>query len=346
MKRRYSKLIRFLCVPACALALQASAQTSAELEIQIYAGLTINGAVGAVYAIEYAPELAQTNNWCCLEFLQLPATNYLWTDTSASATAHRFYRAVATGPTNLVFIPPGTFRMGSPTNEAGRFGDEGPQTAVTLTKGFYMGKFEVTQREYLAVIGNNPSFFNGGTHGTDLNRPVEQVSWDDATNYCSARTQQEAALGMIPATHYRLPTEAEWEYACRAWTSTAFYLGSGLHSKQANFNGLYEYDSVRGDISNPGGVFLETTTPVGSYAPNDWGLYDMIGNVFEWCQDWWSPTYPGGSVIDPQGTDSPSSRVLRGGGWLNRVFHCRSARRFHDAEANNDIGFRVVLSPN
>src|SRR4051812_4901094 len=141
MKTRFSQLIRFLgvlCVPNCAVSLQASAQTSAGLDIQMYAGLIINGAVGTVYAIEYAPELAQTNNWRCLAFLQLPATKYLWIDNSVSATAHRFYRAVATTPTNLVFIPPGTFRMGSPADEAERYGDEGPQTAVTLTKGFYM----------------------------------------------------------------------------------------------------------------------------------------------------------------------------------------------------------------
>src|SRR5207253_942820 len=131
----------------------------------------------------------------------------------------------ATAPTNLVFIPPGTFRMGSPTNEMDRSDDE-TQHTVTLTKRFYIGKYLVTQGNYRAVVGSNPSYFNGGAYGTDLTRPVEAVSWTDAANYCAKRTQQEAVAGLIPArSKYRLPTEAEWEYACRAWTSTRFYYG-------------------------------------------------------------------------------------------------------------------------
>jgi formylglycine-generating enzyme required for sulfatase activity len=340
------KPVRFLCV-LCVCLWGAIPRVYAQtLGIQVYPGLTITGVVSSVYSIEYATDL-QTNDWHSLEFLELPASPYLWIDKSTPGIAHRFYRAALFAPTNLVFIPPGTFRMGSPENEAERYGDEGPQTAVTMTQGFYIGKYPVTQGEYLAVLGHNPSFFNGGIYGTDLTRPVEQVSWSDATNYCAKRTTQELATGRIPGgSQYRLPTEAEWEYACRAWTSTAFYLGAGLYSGQANFNGQYEYDASLGDISNPSGIYLQTTTPVGNYAPNPWGLYDMIGNVFEWCQDWWSPSYPGGSLLDPQGAISGSSRVLRGGGWANSAFHCRAARRFHDSPASNyDIGFRIVLAP-
>jgi formylglycine-generating enzyme required for sulfatase activity len=166
----------------------------ASLDIQTYAGLTITGAVGTVYSVEYVTDLAQTNNpsaWRCLEFLQLPASPYLWADKSAPATGKRFYRAVATeAPTNMMFIPPGTFRMGSPTNEVDRFDWEGPQTDVIISQGFWMGKYEVTQGEYEAVMGNNPSYCAG-----DLNRPVEQVSWNDAMTYCAALTERERAAG-------------------------------------------------------------------------------------------------------------------------------------------------------
>jgi formylglycine-generating enzyme required for sulfatase activity len=214
-----------LCLAVWAAGPQASAQTPPGLDLQLYAGLTITGAVGTVYSVEYVTDLAQTNSasaWRCLEFLQLPASPYLWADKSGPATGKRFYRAqVFVAPTNLVLIPPGTFRMGSPTNEVDPFDWEGPQTAVTISRGFWMGKYEVTQGEYLAVMGNNPSFFTG-----DLNLPVEQMTWNDATNCCGQLTQRDRAAGRIAANNvYRLPTEAEWEYACRAWTSTRFSYG-------------------------------------------------------------------------------------------------------------------------
>ena len=148
MRTRYSKHIRFLLYLAVwAAGPQAGAQTPAQLELQLYAGLSITGLVGTVYQIQYVTDLAQTNNansWRCVEFLQLPASPYLWTDKSAPATGRRFYRAVKfAAPANLVFIPPGTFRMGSPTNEVDRGDFDGPQTAVTISRGFWMGKYEV-----------------------------------------------------------------------------------------------------------------------------------------------------------------------------------------------------------
>ena len=229
-----------LCWALWAVGPRASAQTPAGLDLQLYAGLTITGAVGTVYSIESITDLAQTNNasaWRCLEFLQLPASPYLWADKSASATGKRFYRAVEMeAPTNMVFIPPGTFRMGSPTNEVDREESEGPQTAVTISRGFWMGKYEVTQGECLAVIGSNPSYFNGDRSGppwfdrdfgTDLTLPVDTVTWLDATNYCAALTQRERAAGRIATNSvYRLPTEAEWEYACRARTDPPAHLNA------------------------------------------------------------------------------------------------------------------------
>ncbi len=310
--------------------------------------------MGTVYSIQYATGLSSTNQWVDRTLLQAQGASNLWTDPSAPTPGQRFYRAVsvpAPADTNLVFIQPGTFMMGSPTNEAERDASE-TQHTVTISRGFWMGKYLVTQGDYFAVVGSNPSFFNGvapnGTnYGTDLTRPVESLGWFDATNYCAMRTQQERAGGLIPTNYvYRLPTESEWEYADRAGTNTAFYLGSGLYSGQANFDGLYEYDASVGTISNASGIYLGQTTAVGSYQPNAWGLYDMIGNVFEWCQDWYG-TYPGGSVIDPQGAVSGSHRVIRGGYFDDAARYCRSAYRINNLPANgtNNIGFRVLLAP-
>jgi formylglycine-generating enzyme required for sulfatase activity len=337
MKTQLSQIVRFLSIlwwAALAVGSRASAQTSPGLDLQLYAGLSITGEVGTVYSVQYATDVAQRNAWRPLAFLQVPTPNYLWIDPSTPATGRRYYRAVAEARTNLVFIPPGTFRMGSPTNEVDRYDDEGPQTAVTISQGFWMGKYLVTQREYLAVVGSNPSYFHGGAYGTDLNRPVEQVSWNDATNYCAKRTEQETGEGLIPeGSHYRLPTETEQEYACRALTSDRrFYYGDDLgyaHLKDYAWYG-----------ANNGG----TTHPVGQKPPNGWGLYDIVGNVQEWCQDWYGP-YAGGTVTDPQGPASGTTRVARGGGLADAPKLFRSALRnelMPDSKFSF-VGFRVVL---
>jgi formylglycine-generating enzyme required for sulfatase activity len=261
----------------------------------------------------------------------------LWPDKSAPAAGKRFYRAVAMeAPMNIVFVPPGTFRMGSPTNEVDRWDWEGPQTAVTLTKGYWMGKFEVTQGEYLAVMGGNPSYFstNNG-YAEDLNRPVETVSWFDATGYCAALTARERLAGRISTNSvYRLPTEAEWEYACRAWTSTRFSYGDDPgYTNLTNYAWYWD---------NSGG----TTHPVGQKLPNPWGLYVMHGNVWEWCQDWFGD-YGGGVAVDPQGPPTGSDRVIRGGVWYYGARDCRSANRIngYPGYRYGFIGFRVVLVP-
>ena len=261
-----------------------------------------------------------------------------------SVSGLMFYRVRGYAvPTNLVAIPAGSFMMGSPTNEPTRFENE-TQHTVTLTKGFCMGKFEVTQAEYLAVMGTNPSYFPG-----DLSRPVETVSWEDATNYCAQLTARERSAGRLPAAYiYRLPTESEWEYACRAGTTTPFYYGNELRSGMANFYGYYEYPPCGGSAyycNNDSGTYLRRTASVGSYAPNAWGLYDMHGNVWEWCQDWYGP-YPSGSVNDPQGDPTGSYQVIRSGYWHGSAYYCRSAQRngFHPTDRDYDLGFRVVLA--
>src|SRR6266404_3064069 len=295
MKTRHSKLYRFLSslfLSFLAIAPPAYGQAGPRLGLRFSAGqptLSLAGTVGTVYSIQYAKDLSPINHWVDRTLLQAQGSSIVWSDPSTPTPGERFYRAVsvaAPADTNLVFIQPGTFTMGSPTNEAERGSDE-VQHLVTISRGFWMEKFLVTQGDYLAVVGSNPSYFTSANgYRDDLTRPVETVSWFDATNYCALRTQQERAGGLIPTNYvYRLPTESEWEYADRAGTTMAFYLGSGLHSGQANFDGTLEYDASVGTISKPSGIYLGQTTAVGSYAANGWGLYDMIGNVFEWCQD-------------------------------------------------------------
>jgi formylglycine-generating enzyme required for sulfatase activity len=335
------------------------AQQPPGLSIQLSGGcanLTLTGDVGVSHTIQCLTNLTQTNDWLVLTNLTLTCSPCLVVDPAGTATGWRFYRAMATAqagppanpnPGRLAWIAPGTFVMGSPTTEARRNSGE-TQHGVTLTQGFYMGKYPVTQGEYQLVIGSNPSYFtpaNGQLE--DTNRPVEQVIWSDATNYCARLTQQENTAGRLPAGWvYRLPTESEWEYACRAGTTTAFHYGSALHSGMANFMGTWEYDAATGDIQTPAGTFLMVTTTVGSYQPNAWGLYDMHGNVWEWCQDWYGP-YPADSVSDPQGPASGSARVQRGGSWYADGKSCRSAQRFSSSPSVSDytIGLRIVLAP-
>jgi len=308
---------------------RSAAQTPAEIGIDLYPGLTVTGEVGAVYSIEYTTDLSKTNLWRCLEFIQLPSATYLWIDPTPAAGASRYYRAVRQERPEMVFVPPGTYRMGSPTNEVGRSEDEGPQTVATLTRGFFMAKYKVTQQDYQWVIGTYPSVFTG-----DLSRPVETVSWENATNYCAQLTKRERAARVIPSNSvYRLPTEAEWEYACRAWTSTRYSYGEDpAYAKLADY-AWYEDNSSH------------TTHAVGLKLPNPWGLFDMHGGLWEWCQDWYG-RYPGGSVVDPKGPATGKYRVYRGGSWGCEPPQCRSATRGYNPEGETGyVGFRVVLAP-
>jgi formylglycine-generating enzyme required for sulfatase activity len=258
----------------------------------------------------------------------------------------------------MVYISGGTFLMGSPDTEAERWDDEGPQHSVTVS-GFFMGIYEVTQGEYRAVMGNNPSYFTGD------NLPVETVSWYDAIAYCNALSRRE---GLTPAYRidksrrdphnqwdyddlkwtvtwnraangYRLPTEAEWEYACRAGTTTPFNTGNNITTSQANYDGNSPY------AGNPTGTYRGTTTAVGSFSPNSWGLYDMHGNLWEWCWDWYG-SYVSGSQTDPEGAVSGAYRVKRGGSWGYDGQFLRSADRLNygPSVGFSGLGFRLVRS--
>jgi formylglycine-generating enzyme required for sulfatase activity len=247
-------------------------------------------------------------------------------------------------PENFVRIPGGSFTMGSPASEQVQVGPyyinytESPQRLITVGP-FYMGRYEVTQKEYQEIMRTNPSNFKGD------NLPVENVSWIDAVNYCNGRSQRE---GLTPAytinrenitwnrnaNGYRLPTEAEWEYACRAGTTTAYNTGASI----SNNTGWYEGNSAG------------STQPVGQKPANAWGLYDMHGNVWEWCWDIWDQnSYSSGMpTTDPVGVSSGGSRVLRGGSWNSNALLVRSACR-NAAGTNhweNNMGFRIVRNAN
>jgi formylglycine-generating enzyme required for sulfatase activity len=230
----------------------------------------------------------------------------------------------------FVLIPTGSFMMGSLVDEGGPFRDEGPQHRVTINKSFYMGQYEVTQAQWQAAMGNNPSYLKGD----DL--PIERVNWNDAQEFIKKLN------ALNDEFIYRLPSEAEWEYACRAGTTTAFAFGDSLSSSQANFDGNDPYGNA------PKGKYLRKATFVGSYQPNAWGLYDMHGNVWEWCEDIYNNSYDGlptdGSPNLSKGDSS--RRVLRGGSWISSALTLRSATRAGNSPGDRGllIGFRVVAS--
>ena len=228
----------------------------------------------------------------------------------------------------FVYIEPGTFTMGSPSNEPGRDSDE-TQHRVTLTRGYYLQTTEVTQGQWKAVMGSNPSHFKNC--GDDC--PVEQVSWNDTQDFIRKLNQKEGG------NKYRLPTEAEWEYAARAGTQSRFSWGDDADCAKANYGNVALLGECKG--KNPG-----ATAQVGSYPPNARGLYDMHGNVWEWCQDW-KGVYPAGSVTDPTGPSSGSGRVYRGGSWLDYARYCRSAGRnsFDPGIRFTGLGLRLLRTP-
>jgi formylglycine-generating enzyme required for sulfatase activity len=262
--------------------------------------------------------------------------------------------------TNLVLrkIPAGTFIMGSPTNELGRTDIE-TQHTVTLTQDFYIGVFEVTQKQWELVMGNNPSCFANAT--TYASRPVEKVRYYDIrenpTNGAitpnwpqSSQVHADSFMGKLRAktglATFDLPTESQWEYACRAGTTTALKSGKNL-TATGNCSNMAEVGRYRFNGESGSTKYGETsveTAKVGTYQPNQWGLYDMHGNVLEWCLDWFG-RYPG-TVTDPPGVSSGSYRVLRGGGWHDFASDCRSAYRDSNYPGIRyyDVGFRAALA--
>lgn len=215
---------------------------------------------------------------------------------------------------DLVFIPAGSFPMGSETGHV----NEKPIHKVTITKPFYLGKYEVTQEQWRAVMGDNPSRSKGP------HKPVENVSWNDCQAFLKKLSEK------MPGRTFRLPTEAQWEHACRAGTTTEFFFGN-------NPAGMFDYAWWADTTSE--------THPVGEKKPNPWGLFDMYGNVWEWCSDWWAE-YTADEAVDPSGPASGSDRALRGGAWSSPVEICRSASRiiyFPPEYHHRIIGCRIVV---
>ncbi len=256
-------------------------------------------------------------------------------------------------PEHFVLIEGGSFQMGSPDSEAWRSDDE-TQHTVTVSN-FYMSQYEVSQAEYEEVMGSNPSSFSG----SDL--PVENISWLDAVTYCNARSEKD---GLTPvysidgqevswnrsADGYRLPTEAEWEYACRAGTVTPFNTETSISAEEANYYGHYPYEIEdnyfsQGNLSTKPGEYRQTTVAVSSFSPNDWGLYNMHGNVSEWVWDYYGEYMPE-EQTDPTGVDTGTLHVYRGGGWNDFAKNMRSAYRAAMAadKGSFNIGIRIVLN--
>ena len=306
------------------------AGTISKTALQSYWGVTITGAVGANCEIQFSENLLGST-WSPLTNFTLPTSPYLYIDTTSPSPQARFYRLLTTddAPTNMVFIQAGSFTIGSPIADVFSAASEKPQMRVLIRRGFFIGQYEVTQAEYLSLMNTNPSYFKG-----DLMRPVEQLSWRDATNYCFRLTQHEAQAGRLrPGWIYRLPTEAEWEFACRAGTTTSYSFGDDLLGTALGNYAWY--------AANSG----STTHRVGKKLPNPLGLFDMHGNVWEYCSDWYG-LYLGGNATEPQGPGSGVNRVNRGACYASEGSASRSAARgFAGGNAGNRLfGLRVVMA--
>jgi formylglycine-generating enzyme required for sulfatase activity len=277
----------------------------------LYGGLVFVGGVGAIAL------------W--------PKSNETVAPIAQQGTAKTFTEDLGNGvKLEMVEIPKGEFMMGSPSSEQGHRADEGPQHRVQVP-GFYMGKYEVTQAQYQALMGKNPSRFTG-----DGRLPVEQVSWLDAMDFCQKLSQKTGRA-------YRLPSEADWEYACRAGTTTPFAFGETISPAIVNYDGNYPYGNTAK------GEYREKTTIVGSFPANAFGLYDMHGNLWEWCLDEWVGNYnnapaDGSPRGDIKSRATDKWHLLRGGSWINNATHCHSAFRGRDAalDWSGTIGFRLL----
>ncbi|MBT5706019.1 formylglycine-generating enzyme family protein [Verrucomicrobia bacterium] len=307
--------------------------------------LSLSGLPGEKYRIESIPFGTANSPWARWEPLddQLRVSGpVLCLNLSTFFRDHRHYRAVREQvvplglkgslppATQMIWIEPGAFVMGSSKDEVERESDEGPLTVVVLTKPYALGIHEVTQTQYIAVMEENPS-----RHKFDPSHPVTNAHWEDAGEYCRRLTLLERSVGLLGLDlEYRLPTEAEWEYACRAGTITRFHHGDDPDYSELGAYAWYKENSEG------------STHPVMTRLPNAWGLTGMHGNVHEWCSDRYG-FLPGGYVEDPKGAREGEMHVIRGGSWLEQAKDCRTADRHRDWFVSDfgNVGFRIALGP-
>jgi len=290
------------------------------------------GAPGDLFQVQWKPNLADAAWSPLAASLLTNVTTFSLVEAVAAQQQARFYRVQRLPRLqpleDMVWMPPGTFRMGTPTNDPSATPDELPQFTVTLTRGFWISRFEVTQSDYQNLMCTNLSGFIG-----NLDRPAERVSWNDAMEFCSRLTQQERQAGRLPDTHiYRLPSEVEWEYAARAGTTNRFSFGN-----DTSLLGSYAWYNA-----NSGA----TTHPVGERLTNPWGLSDIQGNVFEWCWDW-IVTAPSEPATDFVGSTNGAYHAIRGGAWSFPAAYCRSSWRvgYSPSARTSNVGFRIALAP-
>ncbi len=302
--------------------------------------LWLNGVPGELYRIERSEGSIRGNrwaNWVPLDSLLRESGPVVCVDFFTFFRDYSLVRAVRVRfdiphppATRMIWLEPGQFLMGASPDDPDQDNDENPRTLVSLTERFAIGAHEVTQEQYEAVMGENPSRFK-----FDKRHPATNMTWKDAVEYCRRLTSFERSVGKLGDSYaYRLPTEAEWEYACRAGSTTRFHYGD-----DPNYEELGEYAWFSGNA----GV---STQPVMTKRPNQWGIYGMHGNVHEWCQDLYGPL-PGGHVENPKGGTVGSQHVIRGGSWLELGKDCRTTDRHRDwfTIYVGNVGFRVVLAP-
>jgi formylglycine-generating enzyme required for sulfatase activity len=295
--------------------------------VHLYVGIDLIAQVGSVFEIQTASSLQDPFPWTHLTNVTQSTNPQVFFDTVAAGKA--FYRVLPIptnpSPAQLVWVPPGTFAMGSPLTEPGRNPDE-QQHVVSITEGFWMGQREVNQPDYMATMLSNPSEFTGSA------LPVESVTWQNAVDYCAVLTRREQDAGRLPLGYvYRLPTEAEWEYATRSGSQTAYSFGDDPSSLPQ----FAWFATNSGSMTDP--VVTRTASPP--------GLFDTYGNVAEWCLDWYG-SYSLNRALDPQGPTNGVARVVRGGSWASIATECRSASRDSLTATNSasTVGFRTVLA--
>jgi len=334
----FRKIITLLLVTAGWQAAQGQTST---LGIRMVPELTIAGSIGSTNRIQYVDTLKNSSDWKDLTTIVLKVSPTVLFDSNVLAGEARYYRVVnasvgpitnqpAGTPADFVWVAPGAFLMGSPDTDSDRTDFETPQSKVTLNYGFWIGKHEVTQARYQDVTGGNPSSVTD-----DPELPVDSVTWKEASDYCALLTTRERQSGKLPAGFaYRLPTEAEWEFAARAGKATRFSFGDDLSYSMID---SYAWTTDNGD---------DASHPVGEKTANAFGLYDIYGNVFEWCQDWFGPYTPE-DKLNPKGSVSGTDRVYRGGSWASAPADSRAAARGGLAPESrlSSFGFRVVLAP-